>query len=1009
MNESEELIEGLILAEAQKSKRLTEIPEILAKAKVKLSNLHELKAPLAGASSETILNYELALASREALQAKIDELKTELELYSTQSELVISQKQLAYQQLDKEKSIVKVWRKLLTEKTSEVTNLAQENAEKWVTTYQNVPALAKIAEQVAELTNLRATINQESALSKAYQEKIISQRALILRQRTNALKRIRLLEKSKLPIDAKTGRLLRNQRAQIPTQHELRSELKQHIQESTEAQITQLEIQEELRKTPIDTSAHATEIHKNLTNKEITHQAIEELLKQHRSALLSLDQDIAAYIAILKVSNEETRLAAEEAKSYSLFLDERLLWIPSAQAISTKDPAKEVESIKNLTSKTRLNNWMQSFISDLSSHPLIWVLASGIMILLTFRRNRYKQVLIETATITEKKSCLKITPTFKAVWVTFLLALPLPLLFGLVAWRIDQPSEYSKAFRDCAFFLMVFGALRILFKPQGLLVSHFSFNKKIALHVTKQLNWFYYTIPLFILSTTSLLSSALFPQSGRLFFIAMLMVIITFMHLLLQPSKGLFNRYSDKWAKLIYIIGVGVPIIFIIGLSLGYITSVQTVRIQFITTLITTLITLFIGRLLLRWILVSRRRLAKDQAIKKYKATLAAKEKEKVSAEDLPTIEEIEANALNIVSVEEQTTRLVRVGVYVFIALAFWNIWSPSLPALKALDSIRFGEKRTSEVAPLQQNLPGITNPLSNPTTEKAPESPKATSLLTIEEEDSRLSLQDILTAIFIIILTIIAARNIPGLLELSVLSRLDFKPGGNYAVTTVLKYFIIVVGCLIAFEKIGVTWSSVQWLAAAVTLGIGFGLQEIFANFVAGIILLFERPLRLGDIVTVGDVSGKVTQIKIRATTILQFNNRELVVPNKEFITGQLINWTLSDNVLRFEFIVGVAYGTNTKKVTDTLLDIMSKHPDILPNEKKEVLFTNFGASTLDFLVRGYVARPEKLIAVPSDLHYEIDKRFREEGIEIAFPQTDIHIKSLPENKGNLPFIEED
>ena len=132
------------------------------------------------------------------------------------------------------------------------------------------------------------------------------------------------------------------------------------------------------------------------------------------------------------------------------------------------------------------------------------------------------------------------------------------------------------------------------------------------------------------------------------------------------------------------------------------------------------------------------------------------------------------------------------------------------------------------------------------------------------------------------------------------ILQRLSFDAGSRFAVTTVVRYVIVVVGVVVTFGQLGIGWSKVQWLVAAVTVGLGFGLQEIFANFVSGLIILFERPIRVGDIVTIGGFSGRVTQIRIRATTIRQWDRKELVVPNKEFITGQLINWSLRTRCCR-------------------------------------------------------------------------------------------------------------
>ena len=269
---------------------------------------------------------------------------------------------------------------------------------------------------------------------------------------------------------------------------------------------------------------------------------------------------------------------------------------------------------------------------------------------------------------------------------------------------------------------------------------------------------------------------------------------------------------------------------------------------------------------------------------------------------------------------------------------------------------------------------------------------------LVLPPADDFVSWQDLLLSVFVFLLTFVAARNIPGLLSLAVFSRLNLGPGGNFAFTTMVRYFIVLTGVVIGLNKIGITWDKVQWLAAAITLGIGFGLQEIFANFVAGLILLFERPIRLGDIVTVGDVSGKVTEIKIRATTIQQFNNRDLVVPNKDFITNQLTNWTLKDSILRFDLAVGIAYGSDTRKAEKILKQILKDHPKVLDEPAPQVIFNSFGDSTLDFLLRAHVGQVGNLVDTQSDLHYQIDDAFRKAEIEIAFPQQDVHVRSLPD-----------
>jgi potassium-dependent mechanosensitive channel len=235
------------------------------------------------------------------------------------------------------------------------------------------------------------------------------------------------------------------------------------------------------------------------------------------------------------------------------------------------------------------------------------------------------------------------------------------------------------------------------------------------------------------------------------------------------------------------------------------------------------------------------------------------------------------------------------------------------------------------------------------------------------------------------------------GLLEVTLLERLPLDRGARNAVTTLSGYAIMLAGLLMGANAIGLRWQNIQWLAAALTVGLGFGLQEIFANFVSGLILLFERPIRVGDIITLGDVDGTVTKIRIRATTITTWDRKELIVPNKELITGRLLNWTLSDQINRLVVEVGVAYGSNVAKVRRLMLRIANDHPVVLKDPGPVVTFESFGDSALNFVLRCYLPSLENRLATIHDLHAAIHDRFAREGIEIAFPQLDLHVRSAP------------
>ena len=193
-----------------------------------------------------------------------------------------------------------------------------------------------------------------------------------------------------------------------------------------------------------------------------------------------------------------------------------------------------------------------------------------------------------------------------------------------------------------------------------------------------------------------------------------------------------------------------------------------------------------------------------------------------------------------------------------------------------------------------------------------------------------------------------------------------------------------------------GIRWSSLQWLVAALGVGLGFGLQEIVANFVSGLIVLFERPYRVGDFVTVGEVSGTVTRIRIRATTVRDLDRRELIVPNKNFITGELINWSLSDKILRIIVPVGIAYGSNTALAEELLLKVARQNSEVLSEPEPSALFLGFGDNSLNFEMRVFIDDPMKRFNISHQLHRSIDDEFRRAGVVIAFPQRDMHLDQI-------------
>ena len=260
------------------------------------------------------------------------------------------------------------------------------------------------------------------------------------------------------------------------------------------------------------------------------------------------------------------------------------------------------------------------------------------------------------------------------------------------------------------------------------------------------------------------------------------------------------------------------------------------------------------------------------------------------------------------------------------------------------------------------------------------------------------LFLYDILKAIIVGIVAVILVKDLPGLLEFLVFRRFDLDAGATYAMNTIARYSVMFLGVIVVSNILGISWSQVQWLVAALTVGIGFGLQEIFANFAAGLILLLDRSLRVGDAVSVGEYSGRVSRIQMRATTITLWDRSEMIVPNKEFVTSKLVNWTLSLPESRVDVKVGVAHDSDIDLVRRVLLEVAGANPNVLRVPPPEVLLMEFADSAVMFELRVFCLYEYGRLVLSNELHTAVFREFRKHGIALAFPQLDVHLN--PEEK---------
>ena len=258
-----------------------------------------------------------------------------------------------------------------------------------------------------------------------------------------------------------------------------------------------------------------------------------------------------------------------------------------------------------------------------------------------------------------------------------------------------------------------------------------------------------------------------------------------------------------------------------------------------------------------------------------------------------------------------------------------------------------------------------------------------------------KIFVREILAFVLTILGSMLLARIVCLLLDEEFLPRLELKRGLDYAITTMTRYIILLVGFSMALFAAGLDLSKATLLAGAFGVGIGFGLQNVVNNFVSGLILLFERPIQVGDAIELDSLLGKVTSIGIRASTVRTFQGAEIIVPNGDLISKQVVNWTLSNRQRRVEIEVGVAYGTDPQKVLDLLLQVAQANPRVDSDPEPTAVFIGFGDSSLNFQLRCWVTLLEEGVQLGSDLRVQVDLALKREGITIPFPQRDLHIRS--------------
>ncbi|WP_347903527.1 mechanosensitive channel MscK [Pseudomonas purpurea] len=702
------------------------------------------------------------------------------------------------------------------------------------------------------------------------------------------------------------------------------------------------------------------QLRRTLLDLAVTRSDLLERLSRELSALLN--ESITLQL------NQKQLLST--AQTLRATLDEQMFWIPSNKPLDLEWARTVPERLEKQVTTLPWASSFSELTDGLTQRPLLFLpLALLIGFLLWRRKYLYARLNKVHQDIGHfKRDSQWHTP--QAILINILLAMPVSLGLALCGYALQVDARGQNANLGAALlqisqaWLVFYTAYRIL-APGGVAELHFRWEKPQV----EFLQGWIRRLGLVVLALVAVVAVAELQPAALADDVLGIGVVLTCYALMAWLlSRLLLNspthNNASLFRKAVGILFTALPIALFIAVCFGYFYTALKLSDRLINTLYLLMFWLVIEATFVRGLSVAARRLAYQRALSKRQAAREAGDGEAV----------VEEPTLDIEKVNEQSLRLIRLALLGgFIAALYW-VWADLITVFSYLDNITLYEY-TSGTGINMSMVP--------------------------------ISIGDMLGALIIIGITFALARNLPGLLEVLVLSKLDLAQGSAYATTTLLTYVIAGIGFVSTLSTLGVSWDKLQWLVAALSVGLGFGMQEIFANFISGIMILFERPVRIGDTITIGNLSGTVSKIRIRATTITDFDRKDIIVPNKTFITGQLINWSLTDTITRVTLKLGVDYGSDLDLVKELLLKAARDNPRVLKEPEPQVYFLNFGESTLDHELRVHVRDLGDRNPVLDEINRFINREFKKQHINISFRQMEVYLKNLQGQEYKMVPIE--
>lgn len=948
-------------SENRKTRRV-QATELVASLRTDIQKAEAEALPVAGEGKS---DTRLVDAMRQEREARLELLRQRLALQQQEQRTIEAEEELVPQQISVAQRRVAWLEKEVALLTQAVSNRREIKVEQVIRKHHEAllaadrqPSESVIMEQSKawiDVVRKHGEIEREKTAEATREEQLRKELADTQQAIENDLKNNGTLRSG-------LGMKLLRQRERLPDEQQLRAAIR-----SADLRIEDMGAFQAQLEVTID------ELAGGVTGARFSGPQRSPLVQQELALLAEIDRDVENYTTELIELKNHLESISERAAEFRSLIDSKVLWIRNSRPYLASDLELTWHSFQAIVTPVNLRGLWDAIVFEMWRRPdivLLWLLALGC--LLGFG-SKLRRAIAEIGEQAVKRNQAAMRPTIRVMWMTALLALPLVVMFWIPGWRLvnySGDSNYVRAVGSAlellALAVFPLELARQILRPHGLAIKHFGLCAIQAQVVRTSLRT---TIdagaPLLLLwgvAYHSGIGSIISSLARPLYFIGALLIA----HMLwrvLHPERGIMAGLVEKsaggWVDRLRYVWHYSAVALPIGLGLlclaGYSYSAIQLAVQLYWTLWLVLGLTVTGGTLRRWVTLSRRRLLLAQARQR------ASEAER--REGVPIDLAVESTSLDLSEINAQTLRLINTLMTVMTVVGLYYMWAAVLPAVQFLDSF---ELWPSEVGSDGTVLQYVT-------------------------------LGGLLKSLPVILLTFVSVRNVPGLLENVLLQKLPLENAARYAITTLSSYVMLMVGIVLSAQTLGLHWESIQWLVAALGVGLGFGLQEIFANFISGIILLFEQPIRVGDVVTIDGTTGAVSKIRMRATTVVNWDRQELIIPNKDLITGRVINWTLSDSTNRIVLNVGVAYGSDTRAACRLLEAICDEHPNVAEDPAPIISFEGFGDSTLNLVVRCYLKTLDVRLTTIHELNTEVNERFLRDGIELAFPQRDLHIRSLP------------